>query len=239
MQDVKRNAFESISYLIHNFPCLSLLGPRQIGKTTLLRQLQPNAHRFDLEKQDDFSRISWDPDLFLETEKKPVVLDEAQILPELFPALRVAIDQDRKKNGQFLISGSSSPKLLSSITESLAGRVALFEVGGFSLAETFSRPVSLFYKLISEHKPDSLLTLESLYVPEELWQACLLGGYPEVVLNQADRFRTVWFENYLETYVKRDIRNLFPGVSAQTFQSFIRMLASASGQHINFSNFAR
>lgn len=239
MQGKIRSALESIRYIAENFPCVTLLGPRQIGKTTLLKQLQPNSYCFDLEKQTDFSRISSDPDFFLESEKKPIVIDEAQVLPELFPALRVAIDFNRKQNGQFLISGSSSPKLLSGITESLAGRVALFELNGFSLGEFFSRPLSAFYSIISEKKPELLLNLRSAYSTEELWQACLLGGYPEIVLNPQDRFRRLWFENYVETYIKRDIKNLFPNISSETFQSFIRMLASASGNQINFSNFAR
>ncbi|MBH1989056.1 MAG: ATP-binding protein [Myxococcaceae bacterium] len=210
-----------------------------MGKTTLMGQLQPDQPLFDLERQSDFSRISYDPEFFLYSEKSPIKIDEAQLLPTLFPALRVAIDKNRKQNGQYLISGSSSPELLSKITETLAGRVALFEVCGFSLAESYSKPVSEFYQAIIQNRPDDLLALKPRYTFEELSAHCLSGGYPEAVTSSDLRFKTLWFENYLETYVKRDVRTLFPGISSETFQRFVRMLATASGQQINFSTFAR
>jgi predicted AAA+ superfamily ATPase len=135
MHGIKRTAVDSICELLKRFPCVAILGARQVGKTTILKQVLPNARLFDLENRNDFQRIQSDPDFFLSQQKEPIAIDEAQLLPEFFSALRVAIDADRTTNGRFLISGSSSPELLKHITETLAGRIALFELNGFSLEE--------------------------------------------------------------------------------------------------------
>jgi len=119
---------EYLSY----FPCVGLIGPRQCGKTTLLGELGPSWTRFDLEKQSDFEAISRDPDLFFRLHPGKVVIDEAQAYPALFQALRVSIDADRSRPGRFVITGSSSPQLTRAISESLAGRIGLIEMGPFS-----------------------------------------------------------------------------------------------------------
>jgi len=118
----------SIGYLLENFPCVVLLGARQVGKSTLLKKLKINATFFDLQNEKDFVRVSEDPELLFKEVAGPYIFDEAQLSPKLFNALRVEIDKNRKDNGQFLLSGSSSPTLLRHITESLAGRVAIFEI---------------------------------------------------------------------------------------------------------------
>jgi uncharacterized protein len=116
--------------LLELFPCVALFGVRQCGKTTLLEQLDSNWQRFDLEV------ISRDPDLFLRLHPHRVAIDEAQLLPSIFPALRVAIDAERAKVGRFIITGSSSPNLVNAIAESLAGRVAIIEMAPFTFGET-------------------------------------------------------------------------------------------------------
>jgi hypothetical protein len=129
---MKRHALPLLHELLGLFPCVALIGVRQCGRTTLLQELLPDWRRFDLEKMADYENIARDPDLFLRLNAERVVIDEGQLLPALFPALRVAIDSQRKKPGRFVISGSSSPELLSAISESLAGRIAVIEMGPFS-----------------------------------------------------------------------------------------------------------
>ena len=102
------------------FPCVALIGPRQCGKTTLLQTLPKDWKVFDLEKQSDFQNLSQEPDLFFRLNPDKIAIDEAQLRPELFPALRVAVDRNRQRTGRFIITGSSSPKLVRSISESLA-----------------------------------------------------------------------------------------------------------------------
>ena len=132
------------------FPCVGLIGPRQCGKTTLLGQLGKGWLHFDLERQSDFEAIARDPDLFFRLHPDRVAIDEAQTFPPLFQALRVAVDADRSRTGRFVITGSSSPDLTGRISESLAGRIGLIEMGPFSLAEAIREPPSPFISGLSQ-----------------------------------------------------------------------------------------
>ncbi len=240
MELLPRKAVNSIKYLMKNFPCVAILGARQTGKTTLSKSLLPSAHSFDLEREADFDRIQADPAFFLSQYKDTIVIDEAQLLPQLFPALRVAIDEDRSKNGRFLISGSSSPELLSNISESLAGRVAVFELSTLSLEEAWQKPDHGLYDLLQKNAVDDIVKLPSRFSQEEVFQSFLLGGYPQpfVEFRSQPDLASIWWENYFSAYVNRDIRRLFPGLNIDNYRRFVRILAESSGQILNLSNFA-
>jgi hypothetical protein len=122
---MKRHFTPFVNELLSLFSCVALTGVRQSGKTTALRELPQPWQMYDLETATDYDVVARDPDLFFRLNPAQVALDEAQLLPTLFPALRVAIDADRNTNGRFLITGSSSPELMRSISESLAGRIAI------------------------------------------------------------------------------------------------------------------
>ncbi len=240
MSDITRASASAVSYLLSGFPCVVVLGARQIGKTTLLRQILPNASYYDLERLHDWERFHQDPEFALRRAPEPVVVDEAQRLPEIFPALRVLIDSERRKNGRFLLSGSSSPELMRKVTESLAGRVAIFELSGFSLQESWGVAPSGFCAAVEENRPEALLELKSRLTVEALLESCLDGSYPEPVVRRQDRrFVSLWMENYFRTYIERDVRSLFPDLRLPTYRRFISMLGHASGQIINASEFAR
>ncbi|MGR3303927.1 MAG: ATP-binding protein [Candidatus Scalindua sp.] len=241
MHGIKRTALKSVHFLLKHFPCVGILGTRQVGKTTLLKQALPEAPFFDLEKRSDFERIQRDPDFFLSQYNQPIVIDESQILPDMFPALRVAIDAKRHKNGQFLVSGSGSPDLLRHINESLAGRIATFDLGGFSLEESWGRTISPFYRHVAEGKFKALTTLKPKMSTQQLLESCLFGGYPEPFLKHRrnEKVFSLWMENYFQSYIRRDIRNIFTGLNIQNYQRFVTMLAGASGQILNASEFAR
>ena len=110
------------------FPCVAIIGPRQCGKTTLAGSLPADWRRFDLERASDRDLVARDSDLFFWLNSRQVVIDEPQLLPDLFAALRVAIDADRSSAGRFVITGSSSPSLLRHVSETLAGRIATIEM---------------------------------------------------------------------------------------------------------------
>ncbi len=239
MSGVKRACIKAIRDLLSRFPCVVVLGARQIGKTTLLRQVYAEAPFFDLERPVDYDRVSYDCEFFLSQWKEPILLDEAQALPELFPALRVVIDQQRDLKGRFLLSGSSSPDLTRSVTESLAGRVAVFDLGGFEMSEMWGEAAQDFYRIAVSGNPKDLLQLEPRISDRELFESCWSGTYPEPFLKRADgRFVNLWQENYFRTYIDRDVRSLFPGLNLQAYRTFIRMLATASGQVINAARLA-
>ncbi len=238
MSYIKRSCATSIRYLLENFPCVVILGARQVGKSTLLKQLCPKAPFFDLERESDFQRITQDPALFLQETGRPLVIDESQLSPALFKALRVEIDGNRNQAGQFLLSGSSSPALLKQISESLAGRVALVELSPFDWHEALQRDEPDLVEAFSH--PDGLRSLTPNFEKRELLDLCLHGGYPEPFLKRQDkRYHRLWTENYIKTYLERDIRALFPTLQLNTYKRFIQMLAYASGEIINASNFAR
>ena len=122
MQGMQRQYLALVREYLGLFPCVVIVGARQTGKSTLIGMLADDRELFDLEARADYEQIAADPDLFLRLNPGPIAIDEAQLLPALFPALRVAIDRRRDTAGQYLLSGSGSPALMSAISESLAGR---------------------------------------------------------------------------------------------------------------------
>ena len=237
---MKRHVLPLLHELLGLFPCVALIGVRQCGKTTILQELLPDWRLFDLEKMADYENIARDPDLFLRLNADRVVIDESQLLPAVFPALRVAIDSQREKPGRFVISGSSSPELLSAISESLAGRIAIIEMGPLSLAEAYKLPPSPFYGLIGARATAAALAaLTPRTSLDQIASYWLHGGYPEPWIKDSGRFRKLWMQNYLQTYLDRDLPRLFPGLDRQKFKLFVQMLAQLSGSIINYSEVAR
>lgn len=241
MQGMERHYYSLLLEYLSLFPCVAIFGVRQCGKTTLVNMLPKEWTFFDLENAADFSQISRDPDLFLRLHPEKTAIDEAQLLPELFPALRVAIDLDRRKAGRFVITGSSSPDLQKRVSESLAGRVAIIEMSPFSLREAHALPVSPFYSLLLSKAPVTSFKRE---IKEEIpvskthayW---FKGGYPEPYLKNSHRFSKLWMQNYVRTYLDRDIRRLFPSLNFQKYRLFLQMLSNLSGTIINYSRVAR
>ncbi len=222
------------------FPIVALIGVRQCGKTTLLKTLDEEWKLFDLEKISDYNYISLDPDLFLRLNSNKIAIDEAQLLPSLFSALRIAVDNDRNKYGRYIITGSSSPELIKSISETLAGRIGIIEVSPLLLTETIINPPANLYSLINDPAliKDALLFKQTADL-EMIHHYWLRGGYPEPFIRNDNGFYDHWKENYINTYVERDISRLFPSLNRMRFKQFIQTLAYYSGTVINYSDIAR
>ena len=240
---MKRAVAPLLAEYLRTFPCVAILGVRQCGKTTLLGTLPKRWKIFDLERRADHAVIARDPDTFLRLNARHVAIDEAQQLPELFPALRVAIDERRAEKGRFVITGSSSPALLTSISESLAGRVGLIELAPFSFAEVTSTATrdSLLTRLSHRRaKPNELVEglkpRGSLDAFHDFW---FRGGFPEPWLNPGERFWTQWTEQYIQTYLYRDVKRLFPGLDEVRFRRFLELLGGLSGKVLNYADTAR
>lgn len=225
------------------FPCVAVIGVRQCGKTTLLGTLPETWKRLDLERRADLQVIARDPDTFLRLNPGQIAIDEAQMLPELFPALRVAIDERRTEKGRFVITGSSSPALLRSVSESLAGRIGVIELAPFSweeVTETVGRD-SFLQRLQNRDAAlgeliDGLVPRAGLDLAHDYW---FRGGYPEPWINSADNFRTYWVEQYLQSYLFRDVKRLFPGLDELRFRRFLELLGGLSGRVLNYAEVAR
>ncbi len=240
MQGMKRHYTGLLFEYLEMFPCVAVVGVRQCGKTTLLGELSSDWKVFDLEKESDFQVIARDPELFLRLNRDRVAFDESQLLPELFPALRVAIDAQRDKRGRFIITGSSSPDLLRSVSETLAGRVAVIELAPFSLAEAYALDRSEFFDLVSDGASAGDLAggLQPRLDAGRVHNYWLRGGYPEPWIRDDPRFTRVWTQNYIRTYLDRDVMRLFPGLDERKYRLFLQSLGNFSGQIINYSNLA-
>ncbi len=212
---IRRSAHLSrITRLLRQFPVVGILGARQIGKTTLSREIQKGwkrpCHAFDLERQADVGRLA-DPELALGPLKGLVILDEIQRLPNLFPELRVLADR-RPIRTRFLILGSASPEMLRQGNETLAGRIAYYSLGGFSLDEV------------------------GMQNHEKLW---LRGGFPDSFLAASNAKSQTWRQQFVSTFLERDIPQLGIQVSSTTLRRFWTMLAHYHGQVWNASEFGR
>ncbi|WP_373057761.1 ATP-binding protein [Gemmatimonas sp.] len=239
-----RRAAESLleSYL-ETFPCVAVLGVRQCGKTTLLQTLPASWKQFDVERRADHAVISRDPDAFFRLNPRRVAIDEAQHLPEIFSALRVAIDEQRGEKGRFVITGSSSPSLVRSVSESLAGRVAIIELSPLSWEEvtgTVGRD-SLLSRLgdRTASPADLIAGLAPRGTPAEVLDYWYRGGFPEPWLESKPTFRSRWIEQYIQTYILRDVKRLFPALDDTRFRRFLEMLGGLSGRILNYAEVAR
>ena len=243
MTDKKRNLETKINNLMVYFPVVIILGVRQCGKTTLAKLLRPNWEYFDLERGRDFDFVTRDFEFFIKEHPHSIIIDEAQRYPALFQELRGVVDRDRKNKNRFILTGSSSLDLVKNVSESLAGRVGLVQLGTFKANETYAIGLPGFYKIFSKdlnHTTiDFLKGIEPKISHDQLMQAFLRGGYPEPVLEKNDRFYDAWMDNYIQTYIQRDVRTLFPRLDLIKYQRFISMLSALSGTIINRSQVGR
>jgi uncharacterized protein len=241
--DKKRDLEDKINRLLEMFPVVAVIGPRQCGKSTLVKRLRPDWQYYDLESPDDYQLISGDPKGFLDLHPDRVIIDEAQQYPELFKVLRGVVDADRGSKGRFLLTGSSSPEIVKGITESLAGRIFTVELWPFKQNEFRSVPLPPFYAVVTDKAAtvrDFLALKPVLPLPESL-RIWLRGGFPEPLLagEEDDAFYQQWLESYIVNYVGRDIRQLFPRLNIHNFRRFLTLLAQFSGHQLNMSDMAR
>lgn len=212
---LRKEAFQHLQELLTFFPAVGLIGPRQVGKTTLVKEwakrLHPAAVYLDLESSKDRIKLT-EPHLFLaDYSHQLVILDEIQYMPALMNDLRGMIDDERRP-GRFLILGSASPELMQKSSESLAGRIGYLELTPF---------------LLSEVAPGD---------QTKLW---LRGGFPDSFLAPTNELSFTWRRNFVKTYVERDIPRLGLQVDAITLERFWRMLAGFQGNIWNAENFSR
>ena len=210
---IKRNAANTIKKLAKSFPVVAVTGPRQSGKTTLVKAIFPHKPYVSLEEINTRDFAISDPKGFLNQFPDGAILDEVQRCPDLFSYLQTIIDSD-KRAGLFVLTGSQQFGLLSGITQSLAGRVALLTLLPFSLIELEQSQIA----------PNSLEAL--------LFQ----GLYPPIYDRQPSPVH--WYDSYIRTYIERDVRQLINVRDLNTFQRFVRICAARTGQLVNLSQLA-
>jgi len=217
---INRKAAKDVDEALQRSPVVALMGPRQVGKTTLAVEVAKTAPAIylDLEDSLDLEKVRDFPAFHAENRDRLIILDEIQRLPQVFPAMRSIIDKERRRGnkfGQFLVLGSASIDLLQQSSESLAGRISYIELSSIDVLE------------YAEGDQNKINTL---------W---LRGGFPESLLAASDSRSMAWRRDFIKTYLERDIPQLGPRIPSETLNRFWMMLSHNQGTTINSAQIAR
>lgn len=196
------------------FPVVVVTGPRQSGKTTLIKQTFPNHQYINLESPEDRARMLEDPKRLLNNAKNGLIVDEAQRIPDVFSYIQVIADE-HKIPGEFILSGSQNLTLSGSVSQSLAGRAITLELLPLSYRELCS---------------------QSEFANPDLWSLLFNGLYPRPYDEQIDT--AWWYQSYIQNYLERDVRALLKIQDLNKFQTFLKLCAGRHGQLLNLSQLA-
>lgn len=210
---INREIKEKFLQMLRFFPCVVCTGSRQVGKTTMIRHLLKDYNYVSLDLPSIATMAEETPDLFFEKYAPPIIIDEVQKAPGIFQYLKTIIDENRHSMGQFVLTGSQRFNLMSNISESLAGRVGIFELEGLSY---------------SEANAFSNISVEDFMIR---------GTYPEL-FREKDFPPDFFFSSYIATYLERDVRQLLKVGNLRDFEKLIRLLALQSGNLMDMSSIA-
>jgi predicted AAA+ superfamily ATPase len=225
----ERTLYKVICKATATFPVVLLTGPRQVGKTTLFEKCaEENRTIVSLDDIELRNLAKNEPLLFLQHYKFPLLIDEVQYAPELFPYIKMVVDKE-KKDGLFWLTGSQPFELMKNVTESLAGRVAVIEMQGLTQAEKFRRETIPF--LPGSRLPDNREMLDV----NQVFTLIYNGSFPKMIANP-EIDRDLFFSSYLKTYIERDIKLLKNIEDEHVFLQFIRLVAARTGQLLNYKD---
>ena len=237
-ETIQRTLGKAILEASASFKIVLLTGPRQVGKTTLLQELQKQSRSYvTLDDLNMRLAAQQDPAGFLDRLELPVLIEEVQYAPNLFPYIKMVVDKT-KRNGLFWLTGSQQFDMMKNVTESLAGRVALLHLQGIALAEEQGRahdPPFLpdLALLKSRQKSATSLTLPEVY--HKIWR----GSYPDMVAQNNDKNWERFYSSYVSTYIQRDVRDYLNINDTAAFHKFMQIAAARTGQLINYADMAR
>ena len=219
--------------LIQQFPTILVTGPRQVGKSTLLQHIGEDYQYVTFDDPLLLNQARNDPTLFMLNHSGKLILDEVQYAPELFSSLKLAIDK-QKTSVLFLLSGSQAFQLMQNVTESLAGRIAVLKLQGFSLREIQQLD---FYQPFVPNR-EYIVAREKHFKPvENIWEMIHRGYMPR--LYEQEMNWEIYYSSYVSTYIERDVRALTNISSITDFTRFMVAIAARSGELLNYSNVAQ
>ena len=215
-QYIPRAIEKRLKDAVSQFPVVLITGPRQAGKSTLLQHALPDYKYVTLDDPLVRALATNDPELFLSTYKSPVIIDEIQYAPNLFSYLKLHVDRNRSKYGQYVLTGSQTFQLMKGVSESLAGRIAILQLYPLSWSE------------IAKSPKDDQVCVEQM----------IQGFYPELSAGPK-KDQNLWYSSYVATYLERDVRNLKAITDLNRFQTFLSLIAVRAGQLLNMSEIAK
>ena len=239
---INRSIEKELVSLSKQFPTIVITGPRQVGKTTLLNHLANDKINYvSLDNINDRALAVNDPELFLETYKYPLIIDEFQYAPELLSYIKIKVDQARLKSvysnkevsTMYYLTGSQSFLSMKNITESLAGRIGVIDLYGLSAREIDNKEDRLFIPEIETLKKEKI----NKKTIEEIFSMIFKGSFPELYKNpeiSVDKF----YDSYVRTYIERDIRDLIKITDEIKFMKFMTSVAARTGQELNLTEIA-
>ena len=239
MKYKERMVSEKLLGMVKYFPIVVVSGARQVGKSTLLKKLFPNWEIVVFDPVMDISNARQDPELFLDNHPAPLILDEIQYAPELIPALKRRIDQN-KEPGQYVLTGSQQWSVMKSISESLAGRAVFQDVEGFSLAEENEEMLSGLWLERYLNSPDEFVesSHSRMNVSHTLYEFLWRGSLPECDF-LPEEYIPDFLSAYIRTYIERDVRLMLDIADWQSFGRFIQLIAALTAQEVNYSHLGR
>ena len=238
MAYIHRTLEQKIMDISRDYSCLLLIGPRQVGKTTMLEHLMKGSARRKVTLDDAENRrlAQSDPALFLEMHPAPVLIDEVQYAPQLFSYIKINVDNGAAP-GSYWLTGSQAFQLMELAQESLAGRTAIVHMSALSQSELYgdgtTEPLSINPEKLN-HRKEHLSSCNSVEMFERIWS----GGMPG---HRSGRYtdRDVFYSSYIQTYINRDVSDMIPGVDKLLFADFIRAAACRVGQMLNTHDIAQ
>ena len=236
---IQRHMERIVTELTQQYPAIMIVGPRQVGKTTMLEHLMAEEGRgrkkVTLDDLAERELAKTDPKMFFQLHKPPLLIDEVQYAPELFPYIKMMVDE-RKQPGDFWLTGSQLFKMMEGVQESLAGRVALLHLSPLSQSEILGS---------SENTPfqidlDVLAQRQEQTAPCDtpaMFQRIYRGGMPALVTGKYES-ANIFYSSYIDTYMERDVRRLSSGIDSLKFLRFLRASAARTGQQVNYKGIA-
>lgn len=240
---IPRNLKPALEAALADTPAVFLAGPRQVGKSTLARSIaaaeNPPRRYLTFDDSATYAAAAADPDGFVQALGAPVVLDEVQRVPAIFRALKLEIDRqgDRRQSGRFLLTGSADPLLLPAFSDSLAGRIEIRTLWGFSQGELDRRREDFVAQVFADPPAPGLRGEPTSR--RELLDRALTGGYPEVVARTDPGRRRDWLASYVTALLSRDVRDLANVEALALFPRLLSLLAARSAGALNAADLAR